>query len=107
MITEEQQWAIYEWRYPELKGKEWEWISDSRDAAWCDGNPVGPLPPLYIDGKPNMNLWHYECVPQLKAKKVDVWYASWNHWVLETETEVWGDDDPYEALVEMLEARNA
>ena len=74
--------AIYEFLRPELKGKDWivRDLSDGRDVALIlrHGQQVQPgdtimLPPLYINGRPNMNAV-FEAIPKLVAEGIDVIY---------------------------------
>lgn len=71
--------AIYEWWKPELQGKNWRLLERVlRDAYWVDkqGHPhYLELPPLYINGRPNMDFWHYECEPRLEAEGCTVTFG--------------------------------
>ena len=116
-ISEERRRGIYEWLFPELKGRVL--FPTAPCPPWArryyldDDNVAHEFAPLYIDGKPNMNFWHYECVPRLEAEGI---FLSWNskskNWMMHKldSSEYWYimdfiNPDPYAALVEMLEAK--
>ena len=123
MITEQQQREAYEWRYPELKGKNWK-IQDV--GAWgglsaldmdMDIAPlprtITRLPPLYTNGQPDMNTWCYEFVPKIQADNVTVEFVApfgaGGYWVI-SESITRGRDpfsmaDPYAAFIQWREAQ--
>ena len=130
MITEERQRAIYEWRYPELKGHpKWTLYTSEFDEEYPEAPltctitvcwPMGESPirwgvdPLYVYHNgvlvPNIQFFVDECVPQLKAERVTVrfGFAGDNWWYvdpLDDDENAYGNSDPYAATAEYLEAK--
>lgn len=126
-ISEERQLRVYEWLYPELKGKAW-WIEVSDMlgelwATWHDDSPMGHgerhLPHLYggfgVPGSgnvPNYQSFFTEIVPRLE--KDGHCYVSFDTRVAVNEFRIvyrkdevhyyGGDADPIAATAEYVEA---
>lgn len=97
---------IYEWLKPELVGDDWKLYGDLDDCgvyqmdAFRDGKPSMALPPL------DMNTWHGEVIPKLKAGRAVVKFdsCSLGGWEIQGRAYVFRAD-PWQALTDYLEAK--
>jgi len=82
-ISEERQRTVYEWAYPELKGKDWylRWDDRRLDAAIPYDelhSRLVPVQPLYlgVGGQPNYQWFFTEAVPKLVDQGIEVYFSS-------------------------------
>ena len=126
-LPEQKQRGIYEWFYPELKGKNW-YIDDDCEllAYWWEGGPDPDIPleeldlgmtyehrvsgpflrALYINGQPNYQWFCTDADARLlkEGYEVNKYGKNWgigfdNRWYWNSE------DDPIAALAEYVEGK--
>ena len=109
-MTDEQMRVIYEWAYPELKGKAWEpaVMADGATCAWFPMRDTDDVTPLrHLD----MNFAFDVCIPKLRGKPgfgVRVEYhcdvgETW--WLTRLDGRTYINKDFYQALLQYLEAK--
>lgn len=115
-ISEERQRKVYEWLYPDLKGKKWENLIDVAEWHESGYRRQRYITPLYLV-EPNYQFFFTEIVPRLQAENKSVFYSSectpidhdseWR-WGIENPDDAatlwWHTDDPIAATAEYVEA---
>ena len=109
-MTEQDERTIYEWAYPELKGKVWRIIHKCSTgmtyAVVMDGIKVLWEMPIF---RQDMNFAFDVCVPKLVSEGVEVTYSSNGEWFFDTNNPIFQgyfhNPDFYSALLAYIKEK--